>query len=435
MALVEDLVANFRLFSICFAVVHGALGAMLQYATSLLPDGCGSTGNGIFYAMSVVSSLLLALPALMLLGRKGCTLIGFILYSLYAALFTIALMLPAGRDEACGSGSYLFWLGSCCGGCGAGLLWTAQGSYFSRTTFLLNQAGLQDQGVSLAGMFAGIYLLGEFLLKALYTVFDYIFPSLSYLSTTACLCLASVVASAVATFLDPLKEESAKHDLHSDRVGQMTLQKISDFISLWRSPLIWLLSPTNIAFGFGSAYLNGAFNQYVAAPSVGVGPLGAFGAMTVLSAALSSQAYSRLGTSFGNGLPLALGSVAMVAAAAIGSTNCTGWGYWIVVVYIIWGFGRGSYESTNRAIMNDAYLPEDVDAAFANFTFQQCVAASAAYFVNSTVLSVIATAGFAAASVPAYAAAKRWFSQHDREDESEQMNLLSQAPAIGRLAS
>jgi len=426
----DHLVSNFRLLSICFSVVHGSITVMLLYATSLLPSGCGSYGNGLFYITSVVSSLTLSLPAVMLLGRKGCLLTGLGLYSTYVGLFTLALLFRKNGEEGCNNtSSYLFWLACLLAGSGAGLLWTAQGSFFGQTTALLShQGGVQEQSSSLAGTFAFIYLAGEFLLKAAYSAIEAVVPSVGYTCLTAVLFAACLLALGAAFSLDPLSEDQTAR---KSEVFQTTADKIWETASLMGSPLIWLLAPLNLAFGFGSAYLNGIFNEFIASIEVGTDLLGAFGALTVLVAALSSQAYGDLGKRFGNGVAMVLGSLAMLAMAIFGSTRCIGWGYWIAVVYIVWGLGRGCYESTNRAVVVNAYLLEDREAAFANFTFQQCMAASIAYFLNSPTLSLNGTAVFAAAAPLTYLLAKRWFPEDVQmlDEESEKMNLLARSPA------
>jgi len=428
--LADHLVSNFRLLSICFSVVHGSITVMLLYATSLLPGTCGSYGNGIFYITSVFSSLMLSMPAVMLLGRKGCLVIGLGLYTIYVGLFTLALLFKKNGEEGCNNASsYLFWLGSLLAGSGAGLLWTAQGSFFAHTTALLSQGDVQEQSSSLAGTFAFIYLAGEFLLKATYSAVEASFPSVGYASLTAALFAACLLGLGAAFSLDPLSEDQTTSK-NEGEVFQRTADKIWETASLMGSPLIWHLAPLNLAFGFGSAYLNGSFNEFIASVEVGTDLLGAFGALTVLTATLSSQAYSDFGKRFGNGVAMAVGSLAMMSMAIFGSTQCNGWGDGIAVVYIAWGLGRGCYESTNRAVVVNAYLPEDRDAAFANFTFQQCMAASIAYFLNSTKLSLLATAGFAAAAPLTYLLAKRWFpiDAQTHDEESERMNLLARAP-------
>ena len=71
---------------------------------------------------------------------------------------------------------------------------------------------------------------------------------------------------------------------------------------------IWLLSPTNVAFGVGAAYMNGYFNAQVAAPLAGTAAVGALAALTVATAALGAVAFSSWGQQ-SLGQPMAVGSL------------------------------------------------------------------------------------------------------------------------------
>ncbi|CAK9050448.1 Malate dehydrogenase 2, partial [Durusdinium trenchii] len=75
---------------------------------------------------------------------------------------------------------------------------------------------------------------------------------------------------------------------------------------------------------------------------------------------------------------------------------------WLFLPYLLWGFGRGSYESVNRAALADFYRGKKIDAAFANFTFQQCMASAIAFFVNRAKVSVTVTTIMALLIMPCY---------------------------------
>lgn len=72
--------------------------------------------------------------------------------------------------------------------------------------------------------------------------------------------------------------------------------------------MIWLLSPCNLAFGVGAAYMNGYFNAQVAAPLAGTAAVGSLTALTVAAAACGAVTFSSWGQR-GLGPPMAVGSL------------------------------------------------------------------------------------------------------------------------------
>ncbi|CAJ1347953.1 unnamed protein product [Effrenium voratum] len=369
---------NLRLMANCFGVVHGGVGVLLVYATSLFSERCGSMGNGFFFAMTLPGSLLLAVPLLSLLGLA------------------------------------------------AGVMWTGQGSYFAYAAKLLStgsddEAHRQQATSWLAGVFAVRYLGWELSLKLFVSLVQYFGQvNLSIIALIAMATLATVVFAAC----DNLPKEVQK-DPPGQMLGKLRSVKAPraersrrldcQALALWPDATIWLLSPTNLAFGFGSAYMNGYFNSEIAAKIVGVDTIGALASVTVVTAAMASMGYSFLAKR-GKALPLALGSLAMVATMIFGFTERTShMGVGLVFVpYMLWGFGRGSYESVNRAALADFYKSSKTEAAFANYTFQQCTAASIAFFVNQAKLSVTATTITALLVWPCYCAA-HWLCVPDPE--------------------
>ncbi|CAJ1436044.1 unnamed protein product [Effrenium voratum] len=420
---------NLRLMANCFGVVHGGVGVLLVYATSLFSERCGSMGNGFFFAMTLPGSLLLAVPLLSLLGRKGCLLYSFCSYVVYAILFCVARAMQHGdqEHERCDqAGPVLLCIGSSLAGLAAGVMWTGQGSYFAYAAKLLStgsddEAHRQQATSWLAGVFAVRYLGWELSLKLFVSLVQYFGQvNLSIIALIAMATLATVVFAAC----DNLPKEVQK-DPPGQMLGKLRSVKAPraersrrldcQALALWPDATIWLLSPTNLAFGFGSAYMNGYFNSEIAAKIVGVDTIGALASVTVVTAAMASMGYSFLAKR-GKALPLALGSLAMVATMIFGFTERTShMGVGLVFVpYMLWGFGRGSYESVNRAALADFYKSSKTEAAFANYTFQQCTAASIAFFVNQAKLSVTATTITALLVWPCYCAA-HWLCAPDPE--------------------
>mmetsp|Transcript_53126 Transcript_53126/g.99570 ORF Transcript_53126/g.99570 Transcript_53126/m.99570 type:complete len:430 (+) Transcript_53126:66-1355(+) len=411
---------NLRLMANCFGAVHAGVGALIVYSTSLFSERCGSIGNGVFYMMTLPGSLLLAVPLLAALGRRSCLTLSFCSYCIYCLLFPIAMSLQQSGQETCTSpGPMLLFLGSSIAGLGAGILWTSQGSYFAHASKLLSRDGEEKACTAwLSGIFAVRYLAWEFAVKLLVSVVQY--AEKERLSIAAVSALA-IVATAVFVRYEALPGDQERQGIQASQV----FDKLVSVVALWPDPSIWLLSPTNIVFGFGSSFMNGYFNADIAAREVGTAFLGAFGAATVASAALSSWAYSSLGATYGKGLPLFCGALAGAITMCLAAGQMSGWKAGILSAYVLWGLSRGSYESVNRAILADTFTGKAIDAAFANFTFQQCIAASVSYLSLSPRVSIGVTIGAASLTMPFYFLAKRRQLEAP-EEEGERRYLMEE---------
>lgn len=410
-----------RLMANCFGAVHGGTGTLLVYATTFFSERCGSMANGFFFVSTWPGCMFLSVPLLSVLGRQGCLLYSFCSYVLYGILFCVARAIQTKNidEESCvSSGPVLLCSASVIAGLGAGVMWTSQGSYFAHASALIAsgaedpQAKAREATAWLAGVFALRYLGWEFALKLLTSLIQY--SKQDDISIVVIITIGAI-ATAVFAFGNPLPREET-----SAQRGQV-LGKLQAALSLWPDVVIWLLSPTNLAFGFGAAYMNGYFNAEVALNIGGSASIGALTALTVASAACGTVFYSHLGLR-GLALPMALGSAAMLVTMYFGFTEMKGWSApWIILPYFVWGLGRGSYESVNRAALANFYRGSKADAAFANFTFQQCTASSIAFFVNQAKVSVAVTTVMAVLVMPCYALVRR------RADQQERMPLIEGA--------
>jgi len=275
-----------------------------------------------------------------------------------------------------------FILGSACGGLAAGLLWTAQGSYFTDSSALLAEAtggAREEMTSSLAGSFAAIYLSGEVGSKLLFSALQ---------KTGLQPWLISLLYSTLG-FLATLGMTQA-HNLKRDSNGQTTrpLHKVFAVVSLWRDPLIWLLSPTNLTFGFAAAYMNSYVNHNFAAKELGVTLVTSMAAVTSFVAALLSPVWGAVSLSVGKGFTMNGGAACFfcIPCCILVLGCCTGWGWWIILLYLFQGSGRAVYESTNRAMFADFFPAAETEGAFANCMFQSSCSFALSFFLQ-TVLS------------------------------------------------
>lgn len=248
---------------------------------------------------------------------------------------------------------------------------------------------LADSGISreaatseLAGEFAFYYLVLEVIGKLAFSFLQrlglevwHIGGLYTFISLAAMLLLCGIDKVA----------RSGEEDADGQARGRgSTFAKLLATVRLWRDPKIWLLSPTNITFGFSAAYLNGYFNAVYEAPELGTQALGLLCACTVGCAAVFAKVYGWLGKTYGKGVPITVGalSFACIPILVLSTNCCKGFGWWMLIFYVLQGSGRAVYESTNKAVFSDFFPGEDTEAAFSNCAMQMSVA-SAILFFNS----------------------------------------------------
>jgi len=365
---------NFWWMSLAFALNHSCATTALIYASTALDDQSGFTGNGILYVLTIVSSLWVAVPTVNALGLKSGLVVGFGLYFVYSAAFALAILVQSRSPIAANS---IFFLGSGCGGLGAGMIWTAQGGYMSRTATIIadwdNDGEVRRQVTTeLAGLFAFYYLLFEALAKLIFSFLLSLNFEIWHVGTLySLLCLIAVGMMTRAGYI----QASAVND------PQPAFYKV---IALWREPYIWLLSPTNVTFGFSAAFMNGYLNME-SAGAIGEGSIGALAAVTVISAAVLSRAYALLGQRCGKGLCICVGAVSFgcIPTFFLALRCCEGFGWWLIIFYILQGSGRAVYESTNKAVFSDFFKGDKTEGAFANCALQMSVASALCFFLSA----------------------------------------------------
>lgn len=373
----QEVWTNFRWMAICFAVNHSCATAPIIFASSVLDPAVGYLGNGVLYLVSVVSSLLLSVVTVDRLGLKGGLILGTIFYAIYVGCFTLASLYT--KDVSL---QYpLFVSGSAACGLAAGILWTAQGGYMAQSATMLADLGAkrEDATAELAAAFAFYYLVLEVIGKLGFTFLQHGGLEVFHIGL-----LYTILAVLSMLLLCRISDLSTTVSGEAGAPSRSVFSKLFATMRLWKDPKIWLLSPTNITFGFSAAYLNGYFNAVYEVPELGVKSLGLLGALTVSCAAVFAKVYGCLGAKFGKGVPITAGAVsfACIPIIVLNTNCCKGFGWSMVIFYILQGSGRAVFESTNKAVFSDFFTGEDTEGAFANCAMQMSVA-SAVLFFNS----------------------------------------------------
>jgi len=384
-----------------FAVNHGVVTTPLAVATATLGNELGTVGNGTLYAATLLSSLFLGAPLVSSLGSKGGLLLGMLFYCIYVGCFAAAV--------ASSPGAWLQWalflVGSGCGGLAAGVLWTAQGGYFASTADGLAAATGQERQqatAGLAGSFAFVYLALEVASKVGFSVLQKVQLDLGLIALVYL--VVGVASLAMMAGIIDFRTET-KEEVNP-------LSKLLSATSLWSDPVIWLLAPTNLAFGFSAAYMNGYINGTFATQELGKESVAFLGAVTALTAAVLARAYGSLSEKFGKAPVIAIGSACFLAIPLSQSLLgcCGGWGWLILGLYLLQGSGRAVYESTNRALFSDFFPGSKSEGAFANCMLQSSLAFAVCFFLQSSIApkdlgSIVL--GLSALIVPGYLVAKQ----------------------------
>jgi len=345
-------------------------------ASTLLGEDVGDIGNGVFYVVTLFSALLVSAPMVSVCGSKWAMIASMAVYCIYIACFALAVVFK--------HAAILLWtiflFGSVCGGLAAGALWTAQGGYFTESSSLLaeaNGAVPEETTSSLSGSFAAIFLIGEVGCKL-------IFSALQKLGLQPW--VISLLFSALGVLATLGMTQT--HDFKRDRNGETTvssLHKVFAVVSLWRDPMIWLLSPTNLAFGFAAAFMNSYANSTFVVPELGVDLVSSMAAVTAFVAAVLSPVWGAISKSLGKGPTIIAGAICFfsISCCVLVLGCCSGWGWGLILLYILQGSGRAVYESTNRALFADFFPPPETEGAFANCMFQSSCSFALGFFLQT----------------------------------------------------
>ena len=303
-------------------------------------------------------------------GPKWGTVLGLGLYLLYALAYLIGAYAAGAVQWA------VVLAGSIASGLGAGVLFTSYGVYFQATAELwAAHQGKEVHQVTngLAGAFSAIYLGCEVGFKLLSAALP-----LEVVLVAYCVC-AALAAVAAAVFTAPLEPAAA------EPVPRWGASIVASGRLLASSAVCRALLPTQAAFGFAAALLQYFGNAelvpkpadedrsnvgYAAAIATGAG------ALTALALAIGGNRVSKV-------LAVVVSNICFAAVAAtvvIGPQERLARWAAVVPLYVVYGAGRGIWESANKALVADAF-PGESRAAFANVTWQSGLASALGFFI------------------------------------------------------
>jgi hypothetical protein len=400
---------NWHLMSVLFAINHGCVTTPLIFATSLLSEDIGYAGSALLYVFTCIGSLFLSVPIVTAIGQRAGLVVGCGLYSVYVGSFAVAAFLPMGS-----SGQWLSFLpGSCLGGIAAAVLWTSQGGYLDRSSAALLAAeaseadsdgedtddpedavaARQRATTEHAAVFAVYYLAFEVVFK-LASSFALKFKVEPWLIFSGCLVFA-VASTAALLWIRDLGQADSSTKAAGESACSKVAGRLLRTVSLWKDPVLWCIAPTNLAFGFSAAFMNGYVNATYTKPQLGADFVGFYATATTLTAAIASRLFGTLANRIGSKGPFMLvGSVAFCLIPLLVLVfGFEGWRYYLVVPYLLQGTARAVYESTSKGVFADFFPGPLSEGAFANQMVQSTMSFALCFFFSSllprTVLATI----------------------------------------------
>ena len=134
---------NFVLMTILFSIHHACVVSCLSLATARLGANVGATQSSILYVTYTGSALIGATYMVKRWGPHGALVTGMFLYCFYVAAFGVAATTTTTTSTTTAAVAYA---GATLGGLGAGLVWTAQGSFFAQAAQAHARAAIADEG-------------------------------------------------------------------------------------------------------------------------------------------------------------------------------------------------------------------------------------------------------------------------------------------------
>lgn len=283
------------------------------------------------------------------------------------------------------------------------MLWTSQGGLLSSFSEQIAQLECRPPSritSELSNLFAFWFLLIECIAKSglsglqLLNTKGVVDISISW--SFLIFAVLALIATLVVAFSISVEDSHQTAISRTDPMG-----KALAAVRIWRDPKIWLLSFTNLAFGFSSSFLNGYVNanyEKEALSKVLQNPadlLGFVGAIIALFAGLSANSFgsstffrifgkkSKFATIFiGSSCFFAIGALSQVTYPNDEGPGAWGWG--IFLFYVLQGVGRGVYEGTNKGIFADYFPGAQSTGAFANVMMQATLSSVVGYMFNQT---------------------------------------------------
>lgn len=349
---------RFTIFSYIFAACPCSALACLALATARLGK-VGALSSGVLYMAYTLSSVLGATYVVKLLGGRNAMILGMSMYVVYVGCFWVAVSFPEIEAVAAIGGAFV-------GGVGSGILWTAQGSYFTQAAeehALYQGCEWGDCTASLSGTFAFAYLFEETILH----ISSYFLIQYWNMPWTTIFAIYFVVAIASTIGMLWVKDyPKSRQRGGSDQFATQWYKVTAAFHLLMKDTKMKYLVGLNAAFGFASSFLN----SFVSGEVVRIAlqdeqskTIGLFVSWAAGVAALSSLAFGKVAHDYGKTPVMLFGNLMFLGVALpfILKPDLSTWTWPLLAfVYASQGIGRATFESTMKGVFADFFPYEKV---------------------------------------------------------------------------
>jgi len=331
---------NFILLSALFSANHGAVVSCLSLATARLGD-LGSWQSSALYLSYTMSALFGATFVVKNMGPRNSIITGMWIYCVYVACFVIATIFPGIKEVSA-------LMGALVGGIGGGFLWTAQGSYFARASeeyALAKSLSIEDSTSLLGGIFAGIYLGFEVLLRLFSSIMlNWNWSWVSIFTGYTIVAVGAALLMAFAVDYPASEEEKRRND------SQSTFYKSTvTFRLLLSDPKMKYMVPLSATFALSSVliitFVNGEVVRVALSDSNSV-YIGLLTSITAAVGGIMSVVFGFASRRIGNATILVIGCVSFFSISFLFLLypNLTSWNLQsLILVYGLQGVGRGKF--------------------------------------------------------------------------------------------
>jgi MFS family permease len=316
------------------------------------------------------------------IGAKKSISTGMRLYCIYLGCFVTATLFPSLKKIS-------VVLGAMIGGISGGFLWTAQGSYLARASneyALAKGRSIEDSTALFSGIFAGIYLGEEVILKIFSSAMILHFRW-SWLAVFSGYTIIAILSSFLMIFVKDftrVEEEERENDLHSN-----FYKATVTFRLLAKDPKMKYMIPLSTSFALSSVFLNTFVNSEVVRivlKDSNSEYIGLLSSITSAVGGIMSIVFGYIAPMVGNDSILMLGCISffLVSFCFFAFPSLSTWTIsWVILIYVIQGVGRATFEGSMKAEF--AIVFPDKEAAFGNIVFQNGIMTTIGFLLMSII--------------------------------------------------
>ena len=370
---------NFTFFSYVFAANPSSALACLSLATARL-GSVGAWSSGMLYLAYTLSSIMGATYVVKQFGGRNAMILGMSFYVVYVCCFWIAVTHPAMKAIAAIAGAFV-------GGIGSGILWTAQGSYFTQAAeehALYLGCEWADCTSSFSGTFAFAYLLEETILH----LSSFVMIQYFLMEWSTIFAIYTGIAFVSTVGMVWVKNYPISGKLSVDEDFQTPWHKTTAaFYLLHKDSKMKYMVGVNAVFGFSGAFLNSFVSGQViriVLHDVESKTVGIFVSWGASIAAVASLMFGKLAHAFGKGHIILFGNLMFLGVVLpfVLNPNLESWTWPLLAfVYASQGIGRATFETTTKAVFAD-FFPYEKEGAFANIILQNGLFGSIGYILS-----------------------------------------------------